>query len=71
MILIHHCPLWVIRDATGRLSPSVDVRFPPKATEALLCSEMTRWATSRHTVIAITVWISMGVPLGIEPIDPI
>jgi hypothetical protein len=27
-----------------------------------------RWATSRHAVIAITVW---GVPLGIEPIDPI
>ena len=22
----------------------VDVRFPPKATEALLCSEKTRWA---------------------------
>jgi hypothetical protein len=30
-----------------------------------------RWAISRHDVIAITVRISMGVPLGIEPIDPI
>src|SRR4029077_3348812 len=25
-----------------------DVRFPPKATEALLCSEMTRRAKTRH-----------------------
>jgi hypothetical protein len=24
------------------------VRFTPKATEVLLCSEMTRWATPRH-----------------------
>jgi hypothetical protein len=27
----------------------VDVRFPPKATEALLCSEMTRWARTEVT----------------------
>jgi hypothetical protein len=38
--------LGVIRDETGRLGPLVDVRFPPKATEALPCNEMTRWAIS-------------------------
>jgi hypothetical protein len=57
--------LRVIRDQTGGPQSLVDVRFSPKATEALHCSEMTRRATSRHAVIAITVWISMGVPLGI------
>jgi hypothetical protein len=38
----------VIRDRTDRSCPPVDVRFPPKATEAPLCSEMTRRAISGH-----------------------
>jgi hypothetical protein len=42
------CQVWVIRDRTSLSYPSLDVRFPPKATETLLCSEMTRWATSGH-----------------------
>jgi hypothetical protein len=42
------CPFRVIRDQTTRLCLPVDVRFLPKATEALLCSETTRRANSRH-----------------------
>jgi hypothetical protein len=42
------CPFRVIRDQTTRLCLPVDVRFLPKATEALLCSEMTRRAKMRH-----------------------
>jgi hypothetical protein len=41
-------PERVIRDGTSRLGPPVDVRFNPKATEALLCSEMTQWARTGH-----------------------
>jgi hypothetical protein len=40
------CLLWVIRDRCSRSGLPSDVRFDLKATEALLCSEMTRWANS-------------------------
>jgi hypothetical protein len=48
----------VIRDFASRPRLSLDVRLPPIATEALLCSEMTRRANtglpkkSRRKVIA-------------------
>jgi len=41
-------PFRVNRDCAHRSCPPVDVRFPPKATEALLCSEMSRWANRKH-----------------------
>jgi hypothetical protein len=40
------CPLWVICYPANRSCLPFDVRFHPKATEALLCSEMTRRARS-------------------------
>jgi hypothetical protein len=46
-------PVRVILDRTGRLCLPVDVRFSPKATEALLRSEMTRWAKSESRTILL------------------
>jgi hypothetical protein len=61
--------LGVIRDETGRLGPLVDVRFPPKATEALPCNEMTRWATSGHWSALFVIFIPSDADCDDRPAD--
>jgi len=41
-------PPWVIRDFASQPRLPFNVRFPAKATDALLCSEMTRRANRKH-----------------------
>jgi hypothetical protein len=45
---------WVIFDWASRRCLSSDVRFAPKATEGLHCSEMTRWANGGLSNYGIT-----------------